>query len=114
MSTAVSVPSRETAVNAEPASLPKKNAEVIRRWADDEIGRNSVRPWTRPSTTASSQLICTASDGRPRRHDHEVRLRLRPSGRSVRKLHARGAATPGRQRATGLAAGPGHDELGPG
>ena len=48
MSTAVSVPSWVTAVNAAPASLPKKNAEVMRRCADEETGRNSVSPCTMP------------------------------------------------------------------
>src|SRR3954454_13857182 len=57
MSTAVSVPSWVTAVNAAPASLPQKNAEVMRRCADDDTGRNSVSPCTMPRTTASSQPI---------------------------------------------------------
>src|SRR4051812_5867103 len=57
MSTAVSVPSWVTAVNAAPASLPQKNAEVMRRCAEDDTGRNSVSPCTMPRTTASSQPI---------------------------------------------------------
>lgn len=33
-----------------------RRARAVRRSAGAEIGRNSVRPWTRPSITASSQL----------------------------------------------------------
>src|SRR4051794_924336 len=57
MSTASSVPSWLTAAKAAPGSLPKNSPDTIRRCPDEEIGRNSVRPWTRPSTTTSSQLI---------------------------------------------------------
>src|SRR5689334_6221596 len=64
MSTAASVPSCETAVNAAPGSLPKKTPDTIRRCADDEIGRNSVSPWTRPRTTTSSQLMRGSSPSR--------------------------------------------------
>src|SRR6478609_4228086 len=65
MSTAASVPSCETAVNAAPGSLPKNTPDTMRRWADDEIGRNSVSPWTSPRTTTSSQV--TPSTSRSRR-----------------------------------------------
>src|SRR5215208_110238 len=50
MSTAASVPSWQTAVNAAPGSSQPRNAGTMRRCALDEIGRNSVRPWTMPST----------------------------------------------------------------
>src|SRR6187402_3983829 len=52
MSTASSVPIWMTAVNAAPGSPQPKASARIRRWALLEIGRNSVRPWIRPSTTA--------------------------------------------------------------
>src|SRR4029453_2702555 len=59
MSTAASVPSWVTAVNDAPDTMSKKIADVIRRCADEETGRNSVRPWTTPRTMASTQVIAT-------------------------------------------------------
>src|SRR5829696_861166 len=60
MSTAASVPSWVTAVNEAPASSPKKSSETIRRWPDEEIGRNSVMPCTRPRISACNQLTSHA------------------------------------------------------
>ena len=57
MITAVSVPSWVIAVKAEPGSSPPKNWPTIDWCALEEIGRNSVRPCTMPSTRASSQPI---------------------------------------------------------
>ena len=57
MITAVSVPSWVMAVKAEPGSSPPKNWPTIDWCALEEIGRNSVRPCTMPSTRASSQPI---------------------------------------------------------
>ena len=65
MITATSVPSWVTAVNAAPASRPKNTSETIRRWAEEEIGRNSVSPWTIPSTITSSQLTARTVPGAP-------------------------------------------------
>ena len=56
ISTAVSVPSWVTAVNAAPGSSQPSSAGTIRWWALDEIGRNSVRPWTMPRTMDSRRL----------------------------------------------------------
>ena len=53
-STAASVPSWLTAVKAAPGSLPKNTPDTMRRWADEEMGRNSVSPCTIPSTTTSN------------------------------------------------------------
>ena len=36
------------AVNAAPGSSQPNAAPTIRRWALEEIGRNSVSPWTTP------------------------------------------------------------------
>src|SRR3954447_23955832 len=44
------------AVNAAPGSSQPKISPTIRRWALEEIGRNSVSPCTIPRTTASNQL----------------------------------------------------------
>ncbi len=52
MSTAAIVPSCTTAVNAAPGSSQPKKAGTMRRWAVLETGRNSVSPWTIPSTMA--------------------------------------------------------------
>src|SRR5919112_3779126 len=87
MSTAASVPSCVTAVNAAPGSLPKNTPETIRRCADDEIGRNSVRPWTRPRTTTSSQVTRRTS-------------RSRTSSRAGGRQHSRRGTVPAGRRAT--------------
>ena len=50
MSTAASVPSWQTAVNAAPGSSQPRNAGTMRRWALEETGRNSVSPCTIPRT----------------------------------------------------------------
>src|SRR5215217_3791049 len=50
--TAAAVPSCVTAVNAAPGSSQPRSAGTIRRWPLEEMGRNSVRPWTMPRTTA--------------------------------------------------------------
>src|SRR5689334_796116 len=50
MSTAASVPSWQTAVNAAPGSSQPRKAGTMRRCALDEIGRNSVSPCTIPRT----------------------------------------------------------------
>src|SRR3954463_8466240 len=42
------------AVNAAPGSFQPNAVPTMRRWALEEIGRNSVRPCTRPRTTASN------------------------------------------------------------
>src|SRR5690606_6460824 len=55
------------AVNAAPGSTPEgRKGPRMRRCALDEIGRNSVRPCTRPSSAASSQpmdefMLCLLS-----------------------------------------------------
>ncbi len=51
-STAASVPSWVTAVNAAPGSSQPRKAGTIRRCPVLETGRNSVRPWTMPRTMA--------------------------------------------------------------
>ena len=56
-STATSVPSWDTAVNDAPASAEKNTRDTIARWLDDEIGRNSVRPWTIDRTTTCNHDI---------------------------------------------------------
>jgi hypothetical protein len=61
--TAAIVPSCTTAVKAVPGSSQPSMAGTIRRWPLDEIGRNSVRPWTSPRTIASSVDIGPASYG---------------------------------------------------
>ena len=48
------VPSWITAVKAAPGSSQPASAGTIRRWPLEEIGRNSVSPWTTPRTSASS------------------------------------------------------------
>src|SRR5215211_6584264 len=55
MRTASSVPIWVIAVNAAPGSPQPNASPTMRRCALDEIGRNSVRPCTRPRTTASIQ-----------------------------------------------------------
>jgi hypothetical protein len=56
------------AVNAAPGSSQPASEPTIRRWALEEIGRNSVSPCTRPRTTASNH-----DTGRhPRRRDWET------------------------------------------
>ena len=61
ISTAASVPSWVTAVNAAPGSSQPSSAGTIRWCALDEIGRNSVSPCTIPRTMASIRL--TAARG---------------------------------------------------
>ena len=71
MSTADSVPSWVTAVNAAPGSSQPASAEKTRRWALEEIGRNSVSPCSNPRTTASNQdmndVLPTRTGPRPGR-----------------------------------------------
>src|SRR4051794_22954339 len=55
--TATSVPSWDTAVNDAPASAEKNTRDTIARWLEDEMGRNSVRPWTIDSTTTCNHDI---------------------------------------------------------
>ena len=50
--TAASVPSCRTAVNGAPGSSQPAIAGTMRRWAVDEIGKNSVMPWTNPRIAA--------------------------------------------------------------
>ncbi len=57
MSTASSVPIWITAVNAAPGSPHPNSSGKIRRCALLEIGRNSVRPWMMPSTTALRRSV---------------------------------------------------------
>ncbi|CAM5443470.1 hypothetical protein SANTM175S_10763 [Streptomyces antimycoticus] len=57
MSTASSVPIWVIAVNAGPGSFQPANAAVSRRWALEEIGRNSVNPWTSPRMNDSNHDI---------------------------------------------------------
>ena len=52
MTTAAIVPSWMTAVTTCRDRPSPNRAGTIRRWAEDEIGRNSVSPWTIPSTMA--------------------------------------------------------------
>src|SRR3954451_9391199 len=76
------VPSWMTAVKAAPGSSQPRKAGTIRRCAVLETGRNSVRPWTTPSTIA--WMASTAAQGsetnRRLRHldtasvDEELRL----------------------------------------
>ena len=54
-----------TAVNDAPASSPKKTSETIRRWPEEEIGRNSVSPCTAPSTMACTQVMDSPITARP-------------------------------------------------
>ena len=61
ISTAASVPSWVTAVNAAPGSSQPSSAGTIRWCALEEIGRNSVSPCTIPKTMASIRL--TAARG---------------------------------------------------
>ncbi|GAA2856028.1 hypothetical protein GCM10020220_051520 [Nonomuraea rubra] len=65
-----------TAVNAAPGSGQPAKAETTRMWALEEIGRNSVSPWTNPKITASSQPITTT----PLVHAGVTRVRLAESG----------------------------------
>jgi hypothetical protein len=58
MITASSVPICVIAVNVAPGSCADgRNSPAIRRWALDEIGRNSVNPWMRPRMIASMKLM---------------------------------------------------------
>jgi hypothetical protein len=50
--TASIVPNCVTAVNAAPGSSQPMRAGTMRRCPDDEMGRNSVSPCTRPRTMA--------------------------------------------------------------
>ncbi len=55
-STASSVPICVIAVKVAPGSVALgRNSPTMRKWALDEIGRNSVRPWMRPRKSASSR-----------------------------------------------------------
>src|SRR3954449_2413807 len=55
--TAASVPSCVTAVNAAPGSSQPKMDAAMRWWALEEMGKNSVRPCTRPRTIASKAFM---------------------------------------------------------
>ena len=63
-STAVSVPSWVTAVNAAPGSGQPARTATTRRCADEEMGRNSVSPCTVPRTRAASHVIVDDESGR--------------------------------------------------
>src|SRR5690606_16958258 len=57
-STAASVPIWVIAVNVAPGSVADgRNSPMMRRCALDEIGRNSVRPWTSPRMIASIRCM---------------------------------------------------------
>src|SRR5215213_1577738 len=73
--TAAIVPSWITAVNAAPGSCQPSRAGTIRRWPLLETGRNSVRPWTMPSTAA---LIRSTPPPGPLLRARWVRLRATP------------------------------------
>ncbi len=60
------MPSCVTAVNDAPASLPKNISDTIRKCPEDEMGRNSVKPCTRPRITAWSQVIASPITHRSR------------------------------------------------
>src|SRR5690625_270554 len=76
MSTASSVPIWVMAVKAAPGSAaPGKNSPTMRRCAEEEIGRNSVRPWTRPRIIASIQFTWSTL-----RHSGIYFLKLRRLG----------------------------------
>ena len=56
--TAASVPICVIAVNAAPGSSPDgRNVPTMRRWALEEMGRNSVSPSTMPRMSASSRFM---------------------------------------------------------
>ena len=80
--TAASVPICVTAVNAAPGSPQPKICDRTRMCALEEIGRNSVRPWTTPRTMASNQLT---RRGPPRREAQAWRERWRCAPRVDRR-----------------------------
>src|SRR5919206_3188233 len=115
------------AVNAAPGSSQPNAVPTMRRWALEEIGRNSVSPCTRPRTTASNQPMPlnplprsategaggfadgTGGQGRPP-EPAPPRGAPGPDGRppgpaGAGRLAARGATRAGSQRPGGLAAG---------
>src|SRR3712207_2029226 len=53
-----------TAVNDAPGSFQPNRSGKIRRWAEDEIGRNSVRPCRIPRKTAWNQSVIGGSSAR--------------------------------------------------
>src|SRR5699024_5798219 len=72
-STASSVPIWVMAVNtAYGTSAPGKKHPTTRKCAEDEMGKNSVRPCTKPRMTASIQFTWTTL-----RHSSEYLLKLR-------------------------------------
>src|SRR5699024_12849877 len=72
-STAISVIIWVMAVNPAPGSAaPGKNSPTTRKCAEDEMGKNSVRPCTKPRMTASIQFTWTTL-----RHSSEYLLKLR-------------------------------------
>ena len=81
------------AVNAAPGSSQPKAAPTIRRCALEEIGRNSVSPWTTPRTTASNQPMRSADAGDGGRT--AGRRRHGGTGRGLRRLR-RADTVPGR------------------
>ena len=78
-----------TAVNAAPGSGQLKNAAKTRRWALEEMGRNSVSPWMRPRTTASKMdtrfglSFSGVAQGRARAHSCVGSGRLGPRHTSL-------------------------------
>src|SRR3954464_4703731 len=90
MSTATVVPSCMIAGTAAPGSDQPANAGTIRRWPVDEIGKNSVSPWTMPRTIASNQ-------------DKTAEPYLRPSSRRRSALTGLGVVRLLRALAVGLA-----------
>src|SRR4051794_33857737 len=123
------------AVNAAPGSSQPNAVPTMRRCALEEIGRNSVRPCTRPRTTASNHPMPVStprvggngrtaawrrarkSRGGGLRALPRAALRagdgLRPRSARAGRLAARGTTRARAQRPGRLAAGPGHDDLGP-
>src|SRR5215203_492115 len=72
MITARIVPNWMTAETAAPGSPQPRSSGTSLRWPVEEMGMNSVRPWTRPRTIAStmdkSHLPNHRQDQRPPSH----------------------------------------------
>src|SRR5699024_4899885 len=88
------------AVKAAPGSLDPISSPTIRRCADDEIGKNSVRPWTRPRTIASHAFTSGHSTQRPRGVPHPradphypAHMELRQLGRTGLRVSSLGLGT---------------------
>ena len=86
--TAASVPSWTTAVNDAPASAPNHQVEKIRRWPEEETGRNSVSPWSADSTMTWIQDM-PSSVGAARTVVFTVRLFLVEVGHGRRSRRTR-------------------------